>query len=81
MSPIGDIGYRFAMAAASPIPPDDEDERLGVAEEHDLNYERYLVASGPYMSQGSETMDFSADREGPGRGAGLRPRPLSRAGP
>jgi peptide/nickel transport system substrate-binding protein len=58
-SPIGDIGYRFAMGAASPIPPDDEGERLGVAEGHDRNYGRFLVATGPYMFEGSETMDFS----------------------
>jgi peptide/nickel transport system substrate-binding protein len=58
-TPIGDIGYRFAMGAASPIPPDEEGERMGVAEGHDRNYGRFLVASGPYMFEGSETMDFS----------------------
>jgi peptide/nickel transport system substrate-binding protein len=60
-SPIGDIGYRFAMAATAPIPPDEEGEPLGVAEGHDRNYGRFLVATGPYMFEGSETMDFSAD--------------------
>ena len=60
-SPIGDVSYRMAMGAAAPIPPDDEGERMGVAEGHDRNYGRFLVASGPYMFQGSETMDFSAD--------------------
>jgi len=59
--PVGDISYRFAMGAAAPIPPDDEGERMGVAEGHDRNYGRFLVASGPYMFEGSETMDFSAD--------------------
>src|SRR5688500_11144181 len=59
-TPIGDIGYRFAMGAAAPIPPDEEGERMGVAEGHDRNYGRFLVASGPYMFEGSETMDFSA---------------------
>jgi peptide/nickel transport system substrate-binding protein len=59
-SPVGDIPYRFAMAAAAPIPPDAAGERLGVAEGHDRNYGRFLVASGPYMFEGSETMDFSA---------------------
>ncbi|MDP9119426.1 MAG: ABC transporter substrate-binding protein [Actinomycetota bacterium] len=58
-SPIGDMSYRFAMGAASPIPPDEEGERMGVAEGHDRNYGRFLVASGPYMFEGSETMDFS----------------------
>ena len=36
-------------------------ERMGVAEGHDRNYGRFLVATGPYMFEGSETMDFSAD--------------------
>jgi peptide/nickel transport system substrate-binding protein len=60
-TPIGDIGYRMAMGAAAPIPPDDEGERMGVAEGHERNYGRFLVASGPYMFEGSETMDFSVD--------------------
>ena len=60
-TPIGDVGYRFAMGAAAPIPPDDEGERMGVAEGHDRNYGRFLVATGPYMFEGSETMDFSVD--------------------
>jgi peptide/nickel transport system substrate-binding protein len=34
---------------------------MGVAEGHDRNYGRFLVASGPYMFEGSETMDFSVD--------------------
>ena len=57
--PIGDIGYRMAMAATAPIPPDDDNEPMGVAEGHDRNYGRFLVASGPYMFEGSENMDFS----------------------
>ena len=60
-TPIGDMSYRLAMGTASPIPPDDEGERYGVAEGHDRNYGRFLVASGPYMFEGSETMDFSVD--------------------
>jgi peptide/nickel transport system substrate-binding protein len=59
-SPVGDMSYRLAMGTAAPIPPDDEGERMGVAEGHDRNYGRFLVASGPYMFEGSETMDFSA---------------------
>jgi peptide/nickel transport system substrate-binding protein len=58
-TPVGDLTYRFAMGTTSPIPPDDEGERMGVAEGHDRNYGRFLVASGPYMFEGSETMDFS----------------------
>jgi len=60
-SPVGDMSYRLAMGTAAPIPPDDEGEEFGVAEGHDRNYGRFLVASGPYMFEGSETMDFSAD--------------------
>jgi peptide/nickel transport system substrate-binding protein len=60
-APVGDISYRFAMGTTAPIPPDDEGERMGVAEGHDRNYGRFLVASGPYMFEGSESMDFSAD--------------------
>ncbi len=60
-TPTGDISYRFAMGTTAPIPPDDEGEALGVAEGHDRNYGRFLVASGPYMFEGSETMDFSVD--------------------
>jgi peptide/nickel transport system substrate-binding protein len=59
-TPVGDVSYRFAMGTTAPIPPDDEGERMGVAEGHDRNYGRFLVASGPYMFEGSETMDFSA---------------------
>ena len=60
-SPVGDMSYRLAMGTAAPIPPDGDGERMGVAEGHDRNYGRFLVASGPYMFEGSETMDFSAD--------------------
>jgi peptide/nickel transport system substrate-binding protein len=60
-TPVGDMSYRLAMGTAAPIPPDDEGEEFGVAEGHDRNYGRFLVASGPYMFKGSETMDFSVD--------------------
>jgi peptide/nickel transport system substrate-binding protein len=59
--PTGDLGYRMAMPSAAPIPPNpfDPKARLGVAEGHDPNYGRYMVASGPYMFEGSEELDFS----------------------
>jgi peptide/nickel transport system substrate-binding protein len=59
--PTGDLGYRMAMPSAAPIPPNPSDPkaRLGVAEGHDPNYGRYMVASGPYMFEGSEELDFS----------------------
>ncbi|HET9310723.1 MAG TPA: ABC transporter substrate-binding protein [Actinomycetota bacterium] len=56
--PTGDLGYRFAMATTAPIPPLDGAE-FGAAQGHDKTYGRFLVASGPYMFEGSEAMDFS----------------------
>ena len=59
--PAGDLGFRFAMAATAPIPPnpDDPDARLGVAEGHTKDYGRFLISSGRYMFEGSENLDFS----------------------
>jgi peptide/nickel transport system substrate-binding protein len=59
--PIGDFEYRWAMAATAPIPPnpDDPKAKFGVAEGHDDSYGPFLVASGPYMFEGSENLDFS----------------------
>jgi peptide/nickel transport system substrate-binding protein len=50
--PAGDLAHRFALAATAPIPE-------GAAEGHEAGYGRFLVASGPYMLEGSEDMDFS----------------------
>ena len=50
--PVGDLGYRFTLPASAPIPP-------GAADGHEDGYGRYLVASGPYMVEGSEQLDFS----------------------
>jgi ABC-type transport system substrate-binding protein len=49
--PLGELGAYFALSAAAPIPP-------GAAEGH-KDYGRFLVASGPYMTEGSEKLDFS----------------------
>ena len=54
--PAGDFGYRMAMPATAPIPE-------GAAEGHEQDYGRFLVASGPYMFEGSESLDFSASAE------------------
>jgi peptide/nickel transport system substrate-binding protein len=64
--PTGDLGYRFAMGSTAPIPPNGDAE-YGAAEGHDKDYGRFLVASGPYMIQGSDEMDFSkpADDQDP----------------
>ena len=52
--PKGDFGYRMAMPAAAPMPE-------GAADGHVDDYGRFLVASGPYMFEGSEALDFSVD--------------------
>ena len=71
--PTGDLGYRFAMGTTAPIPPDDPNERMGVAEGHDRNYGRFLVATGPYMFEGSETMDFSQPAKDQSEAPGYTP--------
>jgi peptide/nickel transport system substrate-binding protein len=48
----GDLAYRFSLPATSPIPD-------GAADGHDRDYLRFLVASGPYMIEGSEALDPS----------------------
>ncbi len=50
--PMVDLPYLFAMPATAPIP-------LGAASGHDGDYDQFLVASGPYMIDGSEDLDFS----------------------
>jgi peptide/nickel transport system substrate-binding protein len=68
-SPTGDLGWRMAMPASAPIPPNG-DAPLGAAEGHTKDYGRFLVASGPYMFEGSDQMDFSvpADQQKPASG-------------
>ena len=48
----GDLPYRFTLPATAPIPE-------GASKGHDDDYGRFLVASGPYMVEGSEDLDFS----------------------
>jgi len=48
--PVTDLAHRFTLAATAPIPP-------GAAEGRDDGYGRFLVASGPYMYEGSEDLD------------------------
>lgn len=61
--PSGDLGYRLAMGAASPIPPNPADPSapLGIAEGHTKDFGRFQVATGPYMFEGSENMTFTGD--------------------
>jgi peptide/nickel transport system substrate-binding protein len=56
--PTGDLGYRFAMGATAPIPPEG-DAVLGAADGHTRDYGRFLVATGPYQIAGSADLDFS----------------------
>ncbi len=62
--PAGDLPNRLALAAAAPIPPNPHrpDAPFGSAEgrqSEDGTYGMYLVASGPYMIEGSEELDLS----------------------
>ena len=49
--PTPDFPYMLAMPAASPIP-------TGADVGHEKDYGQFLVATGPYMFQGSEDMNF-----------------------
>jgi peptide/nickel transport system substrate-binding protein len=58
--PAGEIANLFAMPATAPIPPNPSrpTSRLGIAAGLD-GFGRFLVASGPYMIEGSEDLDLS----------------------
>lgn len=62
--PAGDLADLFAMPATAPIPPGPSgpSSKLGVAEGLD-EYGRFLVATGPYMIEGSEDLDLSVPPE------------------
>jgi peptide/nickel transport system substrate-binding protein len=70
--PAGDLPFRLAMPATAPIPPNG-DAVLGAADGHDDDYGRFLVATGPYMFQGSEAMDFSGPAKDQAPAAGYQP--------
>ncbi|HEX9236570.1 MAG TPA: ABC transporter substrate-binding protein, partial [Actinomycetota bacterium] len=59
--PSGDLPYRLAMPETAPIPPSPTDPGapMGAAAGHEAGYGRFLVASGPYMIEGSQNLDFS----------------------
>jgi peptide/nickel transport system substrate-binding protein len=60
--PTGDFGYRLALSAAAPLPPNptDPSATLGVAQGHQGgDFGRFLVSSGPYMVEGSQHLDFA----------------------
>ena len=64
--PTGDFPFRMAMPATAPIPD-------GAEEGHEDDYGRFLVASGPYMFEGSEEMDFSLPPDQQTPAAGYEP--------
>jgi peptide/nickel transport system substrate-binding protein len=74
--PAGDLGELFSLPATAPIPPSpgDPSAPLGVATGHDGGYGRFLVASGPYMIEGSEELDLSLPPEQQGPLSGYVPR-------
>ena len=53
--PTGDFLYRLTMTAAAPIP-----EEVAKCSKKPGDYGRYLIASGPYMIQGSDKLDISS---------------------
>jgi peptide/nickel transport system substrate-binding protein len=62
--PAGDLPNLLAMPGAAPIPPNPfhPDAPDGVATGH-RTHGSYLVASGPYMLEGSQDLDFSVRPE------------------
>jgi peptide/nickel transport system substrate-binding protein len=60
-APEGDLPYLLAWPGLGPIPanPARPDDPLGVAQGHDNDYGRFLVASGPYMVEGADSLDLS----------------------
>ena len=59
----GDLPFRMAMHTTAPIPE-------GAADGHTRDYGRFLVASGPYMFEGSEDLNFdqAPDKQKPVEG-------------
>jgi peptide/nickel transport system substrate-binding protein len=68
----GDLAYRFSLPASAPIPE-------GASDGHDADYGRFLVASGPYMVEGSEDLDFSLPPEQQKPATGFGPATLNHA--
>ncbi|MGZ4124680.1 MAG: ABC transporter substrate-binding protein, partial [Actinomycetota bacterium] len=67
--PAGDLPYRMALAAMSPLPPNPSDPKapFGIAEGHNDDFGRFFVGTGPYMIEGQDQLDFSqpADKQQP----------------
>jgi peptide/nickel transport system substrate-binding protein len=69
--PTGDVAYLFAFPDSSPTPP-------GADQGHESDYWAFLVASGPYMYEGAEEVDYSlpAAQQTAARGAGATGGPM-----
>jgi peptide/nickel transport system substrate-binding protein len=63
--PTGDLGWRFALAATAPIPPNpvNRDARLGVATGHRQDYGRFLATTGPYMFRWQSKLRYTYNAE------------------
>src|SRR6266508_5311283 len=68
-----DLAYRFSLPATAPIP-------VGADDGHEKDYARFLVASGPYMAEGSERLDFGAPAKRQQPAAGFVPPVLTEEG-
>jgi len=65
-APTSDLPDRFSLPATAPVPE-------GVPTDRPSDYVRYLVASGPYMFEGSEDLDFTLPPEQQEPVAGFSP--------
>lgn len=74
-APQGDFAERLATLVTVPIPPDPEhpEARFGIAEEADSGYGRFAVSSGPYMLDGSASLDLSRPVSERAAHAGIAP--------
>src|SRR5919198_113643 len=63
--PAGDFAYTMTLPGTAPIPPSPTDPQapFGAATGHSNGYGPFLVASGPYMIEGSQDLDFTKPPE------------------
>jgi peptide/nickel transport system substrate-binding protein len=73
--PDGAFGYLLAFPAAAPIPPSaaDQSAPLGAATGHDKDWGRFMVATGPYMVEGADKIDYSQPASSQTPASGYQP--------
>jgi ABC-type transport system substrate-binding protein len=73
--PAGDLGWRFALAATAPIPPNPVNPTppLGVAIGHTQDYGRFLATTGPYMFRWQSKLRYTANGKDENPVVGYRP--------